>query len=353
MNIKPYLKEQLLCKNKKYLFCYDKGFLILRKCSDKKIVQKLRIHNPIKSMFLVERLLRYELRTAVALSEQSFLYSDHGYIYRYSVIDNNIEIEHKFSQGMNNPLSFSPRYDGNKLVDLLYGEYIWNKTKGPVSIYRRTDGKWNKVFSFPADTISHIHNIFFDKFKNRYIILTGDEDSESGIWEADINFEYVRPIIIGLQKYRACIAYPTKDAIYYATDTPLEQNYLFKLTESNGEKHLKKIYKMPGPCIFGKVSNDILYMATSVEGNPQLGSWRYRLSNKLGEGVKDKYTHIIAYSNKNIIEIGKMKKDIFPMWLFQFGNAKFPISDDGKIYICPQSCVCDYNTYVIEDGKSG
>lgn len=41
------------------------------------------------------------------------------------------------------------------------------------------------------------------------------------------------------------------------------------------------------------------------------------------------------------------------MWLFQFGNVKFPISDDGKIYICPQSCVCDYNTYVIEDGKSG
>lgn len=171
------------------------------------------------------------------------MYSDHGYIYRYSVTDNNIEIEHKFTQGMNNPLSFSSRYDGNKLVDLLYGEYMWNKTKEPVSIYRRTDGNWNKVFSFPTDTISHIHNIFFDKFKNRYIILTGDDDSESGIWEADINFEYVRPIIKGLQKYRACIAYPTKDAIYYATDTPLEQNYLYKLTESNEEKYLKKSIK--------------------------------------------------------------------------------------------------------------
>lgn len=179
------------------------------------------------------------------------------------------------------------------------------------------------------------------------MILTGDGDAQSGIWEADLEFKSVKPIVKGSQKYRACVAYPTQEGIYYGTDTPLRQNYLYKLTERDGGVALLTLYEMPGPCIFGEVVDDALYMATSVEGNPALGGLRYKLSNKLGEGVKDRYTHIIRCVDGDVSEIEKMEKDFWPMWLFQFGNAKFPISDDGRVYICPQSCKCRYGTYIV------
>lgn len=349
MGFYRYLKETLLCKNNTYMLCYDRGFLVIRESTGKKFVQKLRIHPFLKSVSFVERLLRYEPRAAISLQEDEFLFTDHGFIYRYSVKNNSISVEHRFEKGMNNPLTFCSRYDdmGN-LIDLLYGEYIWNGEKGPVSIYRRFQGKWDEVYSFPSNMVTHIHNIVYDRYRKRYLIMTGDEDQESAIWQAEIDFSQVKPIVIGQQRYRACVAYPVPDGVYYATDTPLEQNWLYRLREENERAFVEKICPMPGPCIFGKTANESLYMATSVEGDPTKGKWGYRFSNKLGRGVQDRYVHIIRCSSHGTVrEIGKMKKDIMPMWLFQFGNAKFPETSDHCIYVCPQSTTCRRGTYIL------
>lgn len=339
----------MLCRNSRYLLCYKKGKLLLKDSNTKKTLHTLKIHSSIKSLRLVERLLRYEPRASVSIDENTFLYSDHGFIYRYDARSNVATAEHKFDKGMNNPISFCTRYDKDgKLVDLLYGEYIWNQNHGPVAVYRRINEKWIKVYEFPVNTILHIHNIVYDKYRNRYLILTGDTDNESGIWEADYNFKNVNPIIKGLQKYRACVAFPTAEGIFYATDTPLETNYLYKLIENENRMEINEICKMPGPCIFGRILNDTLYLATSVEGDPTLGKIRYKFSNKLGRGVVDRYSHLIQFKNNEVKEIGKFKKDCLPMWIFQFGNMQFSQSDDEKLYICPQSCVNKYGTYEID-----
>ena len=48
--------------------------------------------------------------------------------------------------------------------------------------------------------------------------------------------------------------------------------------------------------------------------------------------------------------MANLKKDNLPMWLFQFGNAQFPIADDG-IYISTQSTV-EKGTYKLyEESK--
>lgn len=351
MNANLYLKEKLLCKTDDYLFCYYKGHLVLRKCSGKSFVKKLRIQSVIKSNRFVERVFRYEPRTAVPVGKNNFIFSIHGKIYNYSVESNSVILEHEFIKGMNNPLTFCARYDefGN-IADLLYGEYINTSDKKPVSVYRRGNDEWKKVYSFPAGAVKHIHNIFYDKFKNRYIILTGDSDEESGIWDANMDFTNVRPIVAGKQIYRACVCFPTKDGIYYPTDTPLERNRLYKLNEkSDGTVSLIELYEMPGPCIYGIEHVESLYMATSVEGDPSQSAFKYRLSNKLGKGVKDRYVHIIKFSlDETVSEIASLKKDMLPMWLFQFGNAKFPSQSDGdSIYICPQSCKNSDGTYEI------
>lgn len=346
-----YLKEKLLCQTEKYLFCYNKGSIVLRSSSDKSFIQELRILPLIKSVKPVERLLRFEPRAAASISSDNFIFSLHGTIYNYSIKNNSISAEHNFEKGMNNPLRFCVRYDeAGNAVEILYGEYIWNNDKGPVSIYSRRNNTWRKVFAFPAGTVKHIHNIVYDKYKDRYIIMTGDNDSESGIWEADCDFRTVNPIVFGKQIYRACVCFPMKNCIYYATDTPLEENKIYKLqTNDDGSTTLAGIYKMPGPCIYGTIINNNLYMATSVEGDPSMGTVRYRLSNKLGKGVKDRFVHIIRCSSDGTVsELDRLKKDILPMWLFQFGNAQFPQQSDNKcLYFCPQSVKGKKGTYVI------
>lgn len=346
MTIQGIMQETLLCKSKKYLLCYHRGRIIIKDISTAQNVLSKRINSYKRSFPIIARLFRFVPRAAVHLGDDVFLFSHHGAVYRCSPYDNAISIDHKFGKGMNNPLTFCTRYDENgSLVSLLYGEYIGNRDRGPVSIYSRTLTGWTEVYAFPAHSIQHIHNIVFDKFRNRYLIMTGDMDEESGIWEADVNFSNVRPLVKGSQKYRACVLFPTSHCVYYATDTPLEQNFVYCLDEEN---KIHEIAEMPGPCIFGIEKKGCLYFATSVEGDPTLGKWRYRFSDKLGRGVRDRYSHLFRISQNGIVEeIGKMEKDRMPMWLFEFGNMKFPVSEDEQVYICPQSLKAKYGTYVL------
>ena len=347
MKIRKYLPERMLCKNKEYIIGYKNGKLIVRYSKTKEIIKRRRIHSFCQSIALVERLLRIGPRVADFVSKEELIFSDHGWIYKYNIAKDELNKEHAFSRGMNNPLQFCKvEMDSEERCKIIYGEYIWNTEKGPVAIWERSEkGKWNKLYEFPANTITHIHNIIYNKYSESFIILTGDADSESAIWQADKNFMNVYRVIGGEQTYRACVAFPTETGLIYATDTPLEPNKLIRL---DCEKKAIKVNSIPGPVIYGRIANQCLYFSTSVEGNPKFGKWKYRLSNKLGPGVEDKNVHIFQCNQEGQLqEVASLKKDLYPMWLFQFGNALFPNSEDNDIYICPQSCR-EKGTYIIE-----
>ena len=92
-----------------------------------------------------------------------------------------------------------------------------------------------------------------------------------------------------------------------------------------------------------------MYFETSVEGDPTVGKFRYRFFNKLGKGVKDRFVHIMKYQKGGPLEeIAKFKKDILPMWLFQFGNATF-VEHNGDIYFSTQSTKKKGTYKIIED----
>lgn len=336
MRTEKTMQDRMLCKSSKYILGYKNGMLIVRDSKTKGILYKKRIHPWLKSSTLIERFLRLDLRVAFARDDSKFIYSDHGAVYELNADTGKIEWQHNFSRGMNNPLSFCVRTDENgAFLDAVYGEYFWNPEHGPVSIYRLTGNKWTKEYAFPAGSVTHIHNIVFDSYRKRYIIMTGDRDEESAIWEASSDFQNVKMIAGGKQCYRACVANVVENGIFYATDTPLEQNWLCFLSEDG----LHQIYALPGPCIYGAVRNGCLYLATSVEGDPTLGKWKYRFSNKLGKGVSDRYVHIFRCDRQGRTEeLTQLKKDFLPMWLFQFGNAIFPPTDDG-VYFGTQSTV--------------
>lgn len=293
---------------------------------------------------LTERMLRLEPRSAFSIENGVFLLSCNGLIYCVDMNKGCMSIELKLRNRMHNPLQFIMTNRGT----VLFGEYFSNNSHEDVKVFERKDGVWSEIYSFPENTIYHIHGFAVDH--DRIFVLTGDKDKESAIWYTDDYFKTLKVAVSGEQKYRSCVAFPFQDGLVYATDSPLVQNYLFYLHAENGQWCVKEIGKMPGPCIYGTCSGNKYYFATSVEPNAKYeDTMRYRFTYELGEGVQDRYVHIIELAKDGITsDVLQLKKDIWPMLLFQFGNTSFPNSDAG-LYITPTS-VKEYDgkTIIIE-----
>ena len=336
---------RIVSKNRILAICdgcaliYSKGNLFIkdiRQNKKEKYLLKLPIgflNQLLVPSRLFERLLRMEPRLSIALDRSTFLLSCMGKIYRVDVKKNEIVEELQLRSHMNNPLMFARKANGN----VLFGEYFSNNNHESVSVFEREFGFWKKVYSFPAGSVYHIHGIVIED--NKIYILTGDEDKESAIWYTEDNFAHVKMLVGGSQQYRACVAYPYKNGLIYATDTPLEQNYLYYLKPQDGTWKNEVLCELPGPCIYGTMRENCFYFATSVEPDSSLSGWRYRFSYRLGKGVKDRYTHVFQYAHDGeVVEVARFKKDLWPMVLFQFGNCLFPdVALDEDLLMCPQS----------------
>lgn len=353
--IKKYIDGKLLCATANKVLFYKKSKLYYSNIDQPtKIINEIKVQGVLGKIGVFSRLLRLEPRCSISLDEKNFLFSLKGKIYHYNASKNTLKIEHTFDKGMNNPLSFCavPLQNGEK--EIYYGEYIWNPNKGPVAIFKRNKGIWSKIYEFPPNCITHIHNIIFDAKRDVFFILTGDEDEESAIWIADRNFENVDSLIKGKQQFRSCFAYVCNNYLYYATDTPLEKNYLYRISLMNNSYHeIKKICELPGSCIYGTKIGDKCYFSTTVEPDSSLPSWRYRITSKLGKGIKDRYSHFFEIDENGIIvEKEKLKKDLWPMWLMQFGNILFPYNETKKVFFTTQAVFPGHaKTFYMEDKK--
>ena len=335
------LQGKLLCKAGCTYVVYRKGTLLLYRDLEKRPISKIkvpmsRMQKALSQFRYVERTLRLEPRIATDISENEIIFSYKGKIYNADLNSLELQIEHCFRSGMNNPLSFCTYIDAKGIKHVLYGEYWPNTSRSEVSIFERDSNEWRKVYSFPPGRIKHIHQIVYEKNENVLWIATGDSDSESGIWKADIRFNNVIPYYTGKQQYRTCFIVPDKKKLVYATDSPIEKNAI--LTIDNGYIH--NIYNMPGPCIFGRrLNNKYSILATSVECDPSETWIGGILHNTLAKGVHDRYCHLIVYCNDSgkCFEICRYKKDWISI-VFLFGNIMFPeIEDDKYVYFTGQA----------------
>lgn len=282
---------------------------------------------------LMTRMLRLEPRCAAKISPSLYVFSFKGHVYLYDLLHRSLTLEHCFRRGMNNPLFFT-EVKGIKGFSncILYGEYFTNEGKKETSIFQRglnKNDRWGKVFTFDRGEINHIHKIIPDKYRNCLWILTGDDGEGAGIWIARNEFQEVRPILRGRQKYRLCAMAIYQDYLLCCTDTPMEKNSLYMITDMKLEDNLSckmiELDDIPGPCIYSEIigGKDFIF-STSVEPDAKLKGMRYLLSNRLGSGIKDRKTYLFCYKDKKLINLGSEEKDIFPMGLFQFGYIQFP-----------------------------
>lgn len=305
----------------------------------------------LSRVILTERLFRFEPRFVTRFRTGDLLVSLQGKLMRVNIKTLKTSIVFSYTRGTKNPLHFC-EYERRGVNEIVFGDYGGHDENGGVGIFRLSQNKVKKIASIPHRMINHIHRVEFDKYRDIYWVFTGDTDTGSGIWKLNYDGTGLVQFLIGSQQYRACMAYVYEDHILYATDSPIDDNHIYKLDLKT--KKLHSVYDLPGPCIYGaRLSglgedfNETVFFATAVEPDSTLPKLRFRLTYKLGKGIRDRYTHLIISDKNGLREIWKSKKDKMPIWLFQFGNIRFPVQrNKNGIYFCPQACV-DHGTYTL------
>jgi hypothetical protein len=326
----------LVVNNDGSLITYSKGSIFL--ISSTGIVIKKICSLPTTRLFgflshfrLFERLLRLEPRCAVFIISEQVLLSFRGSCFRVDLQHGKVQPECNFRQGMSNPLYFSLVRGVKGLPEsILYGDYWSNSNLESVRVYSRGlkgNTAWNILTEFPPGEVTHIHNIISDIKRNRILIFTGDANNESGIWEYRIGDVKPKSLVRGEQLYRACSGYVYNDDLYYATDTPQEENFLVKLCLDT--LAVEKLGSLEGPIIYSaKLKNSFIF-SSSVEADTNLKGINYLLSRRKGLGIKSNDSVVYSFNGIDILEIGRFKKDLYPMGLFQFGNVSFYTSENS------------------------
>ena len=193
---------------------------------------------------------------------------------------------------------------------VFFGEYFQNMEKQAVNIYGSDDNgqTWNIVYTFPEESINHIHGLFFDKYTNRIWVATGDRENECIIGYTEDEFKTFVEVFRGGQEYRTCQLFFYKDFIVFGTDTQYQQNVIKKFDRKTLE--ITELQQVQGSVIKGGQVGDVAFISTTVEpSDVNTDKWAHLWVTKDGLHWEERY---------------KAKKDLLPATLFQFGTFEFP-----------------------------
>ena len=275
---------------------------------------------------LTERMLHMDVRWAVETDTEHILVLFDEGIYNINLLDGTMQKEECSFRGK--PFSVC-RYKDK----LLFGDYGLNPEHLPVNVYcRDLTCHWKVLYTFAAGTVRHIHNIITSG--NRIYILTGDEDSESGIWYTDDEFATVKPYLWGNQQYRCCQMLPTADHLFFVTDAPSEHNWLYCASEDT----VKQMQEIDGTCIYGTNKDDYFLFSTTVEPDAHArNTLEYWLTNKPGKGTKSTNCSVYILHDGLLRKIAEFKHDRLPLRLFQYATCYFSNIMNGIVYFSPVS----------------
>lgn len=323
------------------LLCYRGGVFTLYETESYKVIHSFSLpngtlRNTLSKLRILERLLHCEARWAVPINDVEALISMNTGIYRVNCTTGAYIAENVPVQGK--PLSAAVLQGIAGFEDsIVIGDYTLNPECEPVSLYQRNiNGTWHCAYTFPAGKVRHIHGMFADQEAQTVYILTGDEDSESGIWQAEENFKTVKPLLVGRQQYRACQMIASGGQVLYMTDAPSEKNAVYQVT--NG--HAEKLAELEGTCIYGAVADKKGIFSTTCEPDAHAENrLDYWLSNKPGKGIDGRGISVFTLTSDGTKEcVAKFEHDGLPLRLFQYGTVTFTNVQGGMVYFTPH-CV--------------
>ena len=338
-----------ICTTKFGLLLYRKEKLYIMDVDDGGIefICNLKIEDK-RRMFCFSdfstRLMHISVYCGIGIDDGALIAFNKG-VYYVNVKEKKVEREHSFrNTGMRRPLNFVCIDNVGGCKGIYYGEYFSNEKRDKVYIWNRNEKKqWNVVYRFEHNMIRHVHAIVPDIYNDRVLISTGDLDKESAIFYTKDGFRTLEKLVSGSQMYRTCCLFPDKDGIIIVTDSPYDTNYVYHY--NNNDKQIQIIKEITGPVVFYTVHKNKLVFATNVENDGRYRSYISQiLRNERGPGVKDWYVHMYYGDiDSGFKEVVKMKKDIWPMIPFGFGNVHFVQEMPGNRLFFYPTAVKKYN----------
>ena len=323
------------------LICYQNGRLLIM--HDGSEFSSIRI--PIKRMArilnrsrYVIRLMRFGIRSAIALDNEHVLLSRENMLYEMNIESGELSKGWNCGDGIR-PLIFTEVKGIRGFDDGIYfGGYLGNDKKNPVNIYHRIGvDQWEVEYTFPQGAINHVHNIVADSYRRCLWIFTGDFGEAAAIWKVTNGFKNVERVVCNDQKYRACVVYALPEGLLYATDAPFADDYIYLLNPETMEA--KELFPIHGSCIYGCQWKGKYVFSSTVEGDGRnMSRMEWLFTRKRGAGIKDNYVHMYMGNLKEgFKEIYKEKKDCMPFYTFQFGVFKFPagVNNSDTLYFQP------------------
>jgi len=263
---------------------------------------------------LVQRLLRFMMTNVVTMSNGDI----------FVTFDKSVGVVRNgrfyHLEGLARPcrvLRSACAMDGNG--DIYFGEYLANDERGPMRIYRYKPGssELEVPYFFPANSIKHIHGIYFDRFTDSLICLTGDNESECRMLRTRDGFESVETIGEGDETWRAVSILFDRDAMFYGMDAEFRSNHLYRLDRETNER--KSLGEVSGTVFYSKQVGEDLFFATTAENaasQPENVAAIWNVS-----------------PNGTCTEIAKFHKDSWHGTLFMFGTIHFPYGKTSADHI--------------------
>jgi len=253
---------------------------------------------------LTSRLLRDGFHALAALSSGHLVGAVPGAIVTMSPGQTEFHISHRLLRGTR-PLQLASTPSDH----IFWGEYFDNPRRDEVHIYASSDrgAHWDVAYTFPKGAIRHVHNIVYDEWENCFWVLTGDHGSECRILRASCDFKTVDVVLSGSQQTRTAALVPTRDALYFSSDTPLETNHVYRLDRRG---NLSPVAALSSSSIYGCRVSNAIFFSTMVEPS-SINSSRDVCLYGSPDGIRWQRVH-------------QGTKDRWPMRLFQYGNAFLP-----------------------------
>ena len=201
---------------------------------------------------------------------------------------------------------------------IYWGEYFDNRERAEVHIYASADHgrSWEIAYTFPRGAIRHIHNIVHDRWGDCLWILTGDEGAECRVLRASCDLRSVEVALAGNQQARAAAALPTAQGLYFSTDTPFEQNHVYRLDRSG---KLDSAGDLASSSIYGCKVNGAMFFSTMIEPSP---------------GNEDREVHIAGSRDGATWQVvARWEKDSLPTRYFQYPNVILPDGENPTRYL--------------------
>lgn len=256
---------------------------------------------------LTSRLFRDGFHALATLPSSDMVAAVPGAIVTLPAGSDEFRLSHRITRGTR-PLHFCSAPDGT----LFWGEYFDNPGRDEVHIYASTDrgATWDVAYTFPKGSVRHVHNIVYDCWNQCLWIFTGDNGAECRVIRASCDLRTADIVLSGTQQVRTVAAIPDEQGLYFSSDTPAEQNHIFRM---DWQGTLMEIAPLSSSSIYGCRVGEAMFFSTMVEPSAVNHDRHVRLYGTL-DGTT--WRGLFAW-----------EKDLWPFRSFQYGNAFLP---DGE-----------------------